>query len=213
MHTGINLISCYNQLMCYHFAYRSLRSKGPYNRVRLVLDVRDYYYLAGEYMSCNECKGTFISWDRRILEQLPDGVRSRFPVVMTHKFACDVAVVSLLRSRTLGNSSMALQNNILELHSEEWSRRYLWYMADCERHKSGRQSLNLKPVEYDDAPPLHSLPTYKWFLACYIRDVWDRLPLLKASMTSVYGEILKIDSTKKVRLKLCESPLPTEDQI
>jgi len=108
---------------------------------------------------------------------------------------------------------MALQNNILELHSEEWSRRCLWYMSDCERHKRGHQSLNLNPVEYDDAPPLHSLPTCKWFLACYVKDVWDRLPLLKASMTSIYGEILKIDSTKKVRLKLRESAIPTGDEI
>lgn len=176
-----------------YFTYRSLSSKGPYNRVRVVLDVREFYYLAGEYMSCIECKGTYISWDQRILEQLPDGVRTRFPVVMTHKFACDVAVISLLRSRTLGNSSMALQNNILELHSEEWSWRYLWYMCDCDRHKRGRQSLNLNPVEYDDAPPPRSQPTCKWFLACYVKDVWDHLPLLKASMTSIYGEILKIE--------------------
>ena len=115
-------------------------------------------------MSCIECKGTYISWDQHILEQLPDGVCTRFPLVMTHKFTCDVAVVSLLRSKTLRNSSMALQNNILELHSEEWSRRCLWYMSDCDRHKRGRQSLNLNPVEYDDAPPLRSLPTYKMVL-------------------------------------------------
>ena len=164
-----------------------------------MLDLKDFYYLGGEYMDCNECKGTYFSWDRRILEQLPDGLQTRFPVVLTHKFACDVAVVSLLPSRSLGNSSMALHNNILELHSEEWSCWYLWYLSDCDRHRRGRQSLNLKPVEYSDALPLRSLPTYKWFLACYVKDVWDRLPLLKASMTLVYGEVLKIDSTKKIR--------------
>ena len=175
---------------------RSLCSKGPYNRVRVLLDVRQFYYLAGEYMSCIECKGTYISWEQHILEQLPDGVCMRFPVVMTHKFTCDVAVILLLRSRTLRSSSMPLQNNILELHSEEWSRHCLWYMSDCERHKRGCQLLNLNPVEYYNAPPLCSLPTYKCLLACYVKDVWDCLPLLKASMTSVYGEILKIDSTK-----------------
>ena len=30
----------------------SLRSKGLYNRVRMVMDVRDFYYLAAEYMEC-----------------------------------------------------------------------------------------------------------------------------------------------------------------
>lgn len=134
--------------------------------MRVVLDVREFYYLAGEYMSCIECKGTYISWDWRILEQLPDGVRTRFPVVMTHKFACDVAVISLLRSRTLGNSCMALQNNILGLHSEEWSRRCLWYMSDCDHHKRGPQSLNLNPVKYNDAPLPRSLPTCMHGVLC-----------------------------------------------
>lgn len=38
----------------------SLRSKGLYNRVRLVLDNQDYYYLAAEYMDCNKCKGKLV---------------------------------------------------------------------------------------------------------------------------------------------------------
>lgn len=36
----------------------------------------------------------------------------------------------------------------------------------------------------------------------YVRDVWNRLPELLAAATSVYGRILKIDSTKKVCKKL-----------
>ena len=35
-----------------------------------------------------------------------------------------------------------------------------------------------------------------------MRDVWDRLPQLLAAATSVYGTILKVDSTKKVCKKL-----------
>ena len=44
---------------------QSLRSKGVYNNVRMVIDSKDMYYLAGEYMDCNACKATFISWDSR----------------------------------------------------------------------------------------------------------------------------------------------------
>ena len=99
--------------------HQSLRSKGIYNRVRLVLDIKDYYYLAGEYMYCSVCNGTFLAWDHRMLEQLTDGVKATFPVVLTRKYACDVAVMSLLRARTLGNSPSALRNNLHELHSEE----------------------------------------------------------------------------------------------
>ena len=35
-----------------------------------------------------------------------------------------------------------------------------------------------------------------------MRDVWERLPQLLAAATSVYGTVLKIDSTKKVCKKL-----------
>ncbi|KAJ7357858.1 hypothetical protein OS493_022676 [Desmophyllum pertusum] len=88
---------------------RSLQSKGLYTRVRMVLDVKDFYYLAGEYHFCNCCKGTFIAWDARLLQQLSNDIRALFPVVLTYKYACDVSVVSLLRARSLGNSSTAIK--------------------------------------------------------------------------------------------------------
>ena len=97
----------------------SLGPKGLYNHVRLVMDLRDYYYVAGEYMECRVCSGTFISWDRRILDQLASGVCARFPVLMTRKYACDQSVIALLHSRTLGNSPTALHNTLHEIHSEE----------------------------------------------------------------------------------------------
>ena len=55
-----------------------LRSRGLYNRVRLVLDTKDRYYLAGEYMDCRACGGTYISWEHRMLQQLSAGIRARF---------------------------------------------------------------------------------------------------------------------------------------
>lgn len=44
---------------------RSLQSKGMYTRVRMVLDIKAYYYLAAEYYFCHCCKGTFITWEVR----------------------------------------------------------------------------------------------------------------------------------------------------
>ena len=43
---------------------------------------------------------------------------------------------------------------------------------------------------------------YRWLLQAYTRDVRSRLPQLLATTTSIYGRILKIDSTKKVVKKL-----------
>ena len=74
-----------------------------YNRVRLVMDTKSFYYLAGEYMECG-CGGTFIAWDQRLLAQLTDGMRALFPAVLTRKYAGDKAIVAMMRPRTLGKS-------------------------------------------------------------------------------------------------------------
>ena len=181
---------------------RTLQSKGLYPRVRLVLDIKDYYYLAAEYHFCKGCNGTFIAWDKRILDLLPDGVRNKFPVILTYKYACDVSVISLLRSRTLGNSPSALQNNICELHSEEWMRKCVSYLSACKQHRAAARTFGQPPVEYQKEQQLKNPPSARWFLACYVRDVYNRLDHLKAVTTAVYGRVLKIDSTKKITKKL-----------
>ena len=49
---------------------------------------------------------------------------------------------------------------------------------------------------------MRDLPKAKWFLASYVRDVYSRMDAIKASATSVFGTILKVDSTKKITRKL-----------
>ena len=137
-----------------------------------------------------------------MLGQLADGVRVQFPVTLTYRYACDIAIVSLLRARTLGNSPSALCNNLLEVHSEEWLRRQLGYLSDCVRHRAGLVRMGVTPPEYEEVGSFPKFPTAKWFLAVYVRDVWSRLPSLLAALTSTYGKILKVDSTKKVCRKL-----------
>ena len=149
-------------------------------------------------MDCRACSGTFIAWDHRILSQLTDGVRARFPVVLTRKYACDQAVFAFLRSRTLGNSSTALRNILQEGHSDAWLRNQLQYLEDCQRHSKGLKALHLTVPQYQQAVPFPQFPGAAWFLSTYIRDVWCRLPELLAAATSTFCQILKIDSTKKV---------------
>jgi len=57
-----------------------------------------------------------------------------------------------------------------------------------------------------DPPSMEPVPTPKWLLAVYVQDILERLDDVKASITSVFGSILKMDSTKKV-LALCYSVL------
>ena len=73
--------------MC-RYIHVSLHSKGPYNCVQLV---NDMYYLAGAYMHCSKCSGSFASWDHRLLSLLFDGVRAWYSVVLTYKYPCDWA--------------------------------------------------------------------------------------------------------------------------
>ena len=56
--------------------------------------------------------------------------------------------------------------------------------------------------DYAEPIPFGAFPKAAWFLAVYTKDVWSRLPTLLASATSVYGSVLKIDSTKKICKKL-----------
>ncbi len=187
---------------------RELTSKGLYNRVRQVVDVSSSYFMATEYLECGSCKKTFISWSKDVISQLDPGHRAQFPAVLTYRLACDIKVVTLLRSRTLGNSSALLHHSLEEMHSEAWLRKLLLYLTDCEQHKSNvregimRTFLPSGSQQYLPPPPYPGTHTYKWLLACYTQDVLARLEEVKGQITSVYGSILKIDSTKKITKKL-----------
>ena len=97
--------------------------------------VQDRYYLAAECHACSGCGATVRSTDPRLVAQPADGLRGRYPVVTSHRSACDRAVLGLLRGRTLGNSPTALQGAVAELHSEDWSLRVQAYLANCCRHQ------------------------------------------------------------------------------
>ena len=54
----------------------------------------------------------------------------------------------------------------------------------------------------DALVPKPSVPSPKWFISTYLADIRARENELLASITSTFGEILKIDSTRKVAKKL-----------
>ena len=102
----------------------------------------------------------------RILSQLPDGMRAHFPVVLTRKYACDIAVISLLRGRTLGNSPSAFRNNLQEVHSEEWLRKQLVYLQDCRRHQDFCLRFQQEVPAYKEACPFPPFPTPRFIYYC-----------------------------------------------
>lgn len=52
----------HNDLVCSHCKQSLLSRVHTYREVRVVIDVKDHDYLAGEYMTCNtdRCKWTYI---------------------------------------------------------------------------------------------------------------------------------------------------------
>lgn len=99
----------------------------------------------------------------------------------------------------MGNSVTQLYKKLLEQHSEAWTQRVLQYLTACEPFT--RFSV-VCPPGFAEPPLLPALPKPKWLLAVYARDVLGRLHEVKAKITSIFGSVLKMDSTKKVTKKL-----------
>ena len=73
-------------------------------------------------------------------------------------------------------------------------------------YRRGRRDYRQVEAVYEDPAavvPYQPPPSPAWFLTMYVRDVWRRLPVIKAAATSTFGAILKIDSTKQVRKLHC----------
>jgi hypothetical protein len=60
-----------------------MRGAGVYAKVRTVLDVDRYYYLATENIQCYKCGKRMLSWSPDILKQLDPGHRSKFTAILT----------------------------------------------------------------------------------------------------------------------------------
>ena len=111
------------------------------------------------------------------------------------RYACDIRVIRFLRERGLGNSSTRLTKQLQEQHSEEWLERVSQYLTECAQFVNKPGMLR---VAFRDPPKPVAVPSYKWLLVVYGQDILTRLEEIKAAITSTYGSILKMDSTKKV---------------
>ncbi|KAK0151032.1 hypothetical protein N1851_007824 [Merluccius polli] len=78
-------------------------------------------------------------------------------------------------------------------------RRLCQYLGACSDFVD-RPSL--LPVTFQEPPEPVAIPSHRWMLAVYGRDILSRLDHIKASITSTFGRILKTDSTKKITKKL-----------
>ncbi|KAI9525194.1 hypothetical protein NQZ68_009402 [Dissostichus eleginoides] len=189
-------------LKCPHCGTK-MHHSGIYTKVREVIDLDSRYYLVGgDYPRCSKCMIPVCPWSTDLLVQLDPAHRNRFPAVLTAQLALDRKCVTMLKPRTVGNSSSYLQQALEEVHSEEWARHAIEYLADCELHKKRSTITQSDVAVYMRPPPFSPLPLAQWFETVHANEILGHLEEMKGIITSTYGRILKLDSTKKITKKL-----------
>ncbi|CAM4535419.1 unnamed protein product [Leuciscus chuanchicus] len=118
--------------------------------------------------------------------------------------ACDRRVIIQLCERTRGNSATQLYKKLCEAHTEAWMRRSIHYLSVMEPFTSRGVVRRCTPPP--KPPPV---PQYVWLLLVYCHDILSRLDDVKARVTSIFGTVLKMDSTKKVTRKLAGTAAQT----
>ena len=111
------------------------------------------------------------------------------------RLACDRALIGQLKGRTLGNGVSRLRASLVEQHSRDWMARAIEYMSVLRKLRgpgvAAQGDVSL--------PAFVKVPGLTWFGRVYVLEAMTRLEETKARVTSIFGEILKMDSTKKVR--------------
>ncbi|XP_058474505.1 uncharacterized protein LOC131447057 [Solea solea] len=176
---------------------RKLMDAGLYKTVRRVLDMSGWYFMATENLECPACHKKIVSWSRDILDQLDVTHRNEFPAVLTYKLSCDMAVIRMLKERTLANGVARVRAFLVEHHSREWMARTIQYLSVLDK----LMAPGAAPKE-GVLPELVKVPGLAWFRWVYVLDAMTRLDTTKAKVTSIFGDILKMDSTKKITKKL-----------
>lgn len=171
-----------------------------------VFGIDEVYFLAAEWYQCQPCGRKVISWNPEVMAQLDVAKRDTFPCVLTYRLAADMSVVRMLRSRGLGNSPNQLYNILREQHGEAWLAKVMQYMSSILDYTRGKEGVRqyLLHEEPQQPPPQIPLPTSAWLLSVHMKDVFNRYEDIAASITSTFGSILKMDSTKKVNITLME---------
>ncbi|KAK5610050.1 hypothetical protein CRENBAI_013629 [Crenichthys baileyi] len=115
----------------------------------------------------------------------------------TAGLSCDPKLLPQLRSPHSGQQcDPAVQHGCGATH-DSWMRRSVPYLGVCEQFPWPR--LCVQAVLRPPPPPMPNLYRHQYgLLTVYGYDVVTRLEEYKARITSTFGSILKMDSTKKV---------------
>ena len=176
--------------------------------VRQVLAYNGYYNMASEYLECTGCKKRYISWSDTVLSQLSLRHRAKFPAILTYRYACDMEVVGMMRERSLGNSCSQLYRKLVEQHRLTWLQRGIEYTSVYEPFAARQPG-----VVVPEIPPQPDVLLPRWLRSVYLRDVMSRIDDVKAKLTSTFGRVLKVESTKKLTRKLAGAAARTAQWV
>ena len=141
-----------------------------------------------------------------ILMNLAPAVRNIFPAVICGKRTIDKSVVTLLQDR-MNAVSMTKVQRILQQGHDEWytERRDMYqtllYQAHTSRGNSSQQGILslIKPAgSYTPPPPQAPLPCARVLRRAHMILEMERMPVYRASILSLTGEILCLDGTRQV---------------
>ncbi|KAK7105234.1 hypothetical protein V1264_016640 [Littorina saxatilis] len=107
-----------------------------------------------------------------------------------------------MRQRTLGNGPTQLMKTVREQHQERWMRRGMMYAGVQEQFLKARAAGLATSSPHEEPPALPAVYSVQWLQEVYCQDVAQRLTGVQAAITSTFGSVLKMDSTKKITKKL-----------
>ncbi|XP_039626713.1 uncharacterized protein LOC120540217 [Polypterus senegalus] len=162
-------------------------------------DTDRWYFMATEYLECRRCRKKVVGWLQYVLDQLHHTHRDEFPAILTYRLSCDKKLIGQMREHTLGNGANRLCRYILEKHTRSWMLRSKMYLFVLSKFITSGAEPSTSPIQ---PPRMTLVPGAKWLLSIYTREMASRLEETKARITSIFGSILKMNSTKKVTKKL-----------
>jgi len=91
---------------------------------------------------------------------------------------------------------------VAENHGETYLDKCRQYATNYAAIKRASDRGLVNVPAFIEPPKVMDIPRHRWFMKVYQLDVISRIDFELAELTSIFGEILKIDSTKKITNKL-----------
>ncbi|XP_043228355.1 uncharacterized protein LOC122384727 [Amphibalanus amphitrite] len=179
-----------------------LNGFGLHSRLRKALDLSLGYWIATECLTCPQCRPqkVYAAWDHRLVRQLDLGRQQQFPAVLKNDLACDKAIISLFRSTGPWRNPAEIQRNICDGVGQAYLTRTLCYLSHCDEHSAAPgETQRRRPVALP--PPHPVVPSAKRLMRVYLRETHARQQRYLATITSVFGDVLKMDSSRKLTQK------------